>query len=135
MKVRGLILVTAVLIGVLSLGSCDFLYQTKETPDNGSGSEPPSLSDNAVIVRIVDFAFEPQEIEIEVGQTIAWVQEDSAPHTVTSTDPVDVLDSETLNQTEVYEFTFDTAGTYEYFCSIHPAMTGTVIVNEPSAPM
>ncbi|HEV2067110.1 MAG TPA: cupredoxin family copper-binding protein [Thermomicrobiales bacterium] len=81
----------------------------------------------AVEVDIQDFAYNPASVTIKAGQSVTWTNQDSAPHTATARDR-DVLQSGTLNQGESYTQTFDTAGSYEYFCEFHPNMEGTVIV-------
>ena len=78
-------------------------------------------------VTIVDFAYDPAEITVPVGGTVSWTNEDAAPHTATAQDR-EALQSGTIASGESYEQTFDTAGTYEYFCEFHPNMQGTVVV-------
>ncbi|MFN4218479.1 MAG: cupredoxin domain-containing protein [Candidatus Bipolaricaulia bacterium] len=83
-----------------------------------------------VNVSIVDFAFTPKTITVPVGTTVRWTNNGSAPHTVTSTSSPRAFDSGTLNSGDSFEFTFKTAGQFPYRCSIHPSMTGTVIVEQ-----
>lgn len=92
--------------------------------DGGASDATPGAGDVAVI----DFDFDPNPVRTEVGQPLTWTNEDSAPHTVTS-DGEGPLGSDELAQGESYEATFDTAGTYEYICTIHPTMRGTVVVS------
>jgi plastocyanin len=61
-----------------------------------------------------------------VGTTVKWTNRDDIPHTVVSIDRV--FKSKVLDTDETFSFTFSTAGTYPYFCSIHPKMTGKVVV-------
>lgn len=75
-------------------------------------------------VAIQNFAFSPAEMKIKKGDTVVWTNNDTAPHTVSA----DSFHSETLQKGQSFRFTFVTAGTYDYICSIHPRMTGTVIV-------
>ena len=77
-------------------------------------------------VKIDNFSFTPQEIKVKVGTTITWTNRDDIPHTVTSTDSI--FKSKTLDTDEKFTTTFTKPGTYPYFCSIHPKMTGKVIV-------
>ncbi|MGD9890939.1 MAG: ScyD/ScyE family protein [Dehalococcoidia bacterium] len=84
-------------------------------------------------VAIQDFAFVPTPLSIAAGTTVTWTQRDTAPHTVTSGSPGDpdagaLFDSPRLSQGETFSFTFDTPGTYSYFCIIHPRMLGAVEV-------
>lgn len=81
----------------------------------------------AVQVDIQNFAYAPDPVTIPVGGSVTWTNRDSAPHTVTGQDR-DVLQSGTLNQGESFTQTFDTPGTYTYFCEFHPNMQGTLIV-------
>jgi plastocyanin len=80
----------------------------------------------AAEVKIDNFSFTPQEITVAAGTKVTWVNRDDIPHTVVSTQ--DKFKSKALDTDEQYSFAFDKAGTYEYFCSIHPKMTAKVIV-------
>jgi plastocyanin len=80
----------------------------------------------AMDVRIDNFSFAPAELTVPVGATVTWKNGDDIPHTIVSTDKV--FKSKVLDSDDKYSFTFGTAGTYTYFCSIHPKMTGKVIV-------
>ena len=77
-------------------------------------------------VKIDNFTFGPAELTVMVGTTITWTNRDDIPHTVVSTDKV--FKSKALDTDEKFSFTFSTPGTFSYFCSIHPKMTGTVVV-------
>jgi plastocyanin len=77
-------------------------------------------------VKIDNFTFGPAELMVRVGTTITWTNRDDIPHTVVSTDKV--FKSKVLDTDEKFSFTFSTPGTFPYFCSIHPKMTGTVVV-------
>ena len=77
-------------------------------------------------VKIDNFSFGPGTLMIPVGATVTWTNRDDIPHTVVSTDGV--FKSKVLDTDEKFSFTFSKAGTYPYFCSIHPKMTGKVIV-------
>jgi plastocyanin len=77
-------------------------------------------------VRIDNFSFGPPELTVTAGTTITWTNRDDIPHTVVSPDKV--FKSKVLDTDEKFSFTFDTPGTFPYFCSIHPKMTGKVVV-------
>jgi amicyanin len=77
-------------------------------------------------VKIDNFSFAPADLKVSAGTTVNWTNRDDIPHTVVSTEKV--FKSKVLDSDEKYSFTFTTAGTYVYFCSIHPKMTGKVIV-------
>jgi plastocyanin len=79
-----------------------------------------------VEVNIDNFTFAPQRITVEVGTTVTWHNEDDIPHTVASS--AKLFKSKVLDTGEKFSFTFTTAGLYEYFCGLHPHMTGTVVV-------
>jgi plastocyanin len=80
----------------------------------------------AADVKIDNFSFGPAAVTVAVGTTITWTNHDDIPHTVVSTDGA--FKSKVLDTDEKFTFTFDKPGTYPYFCSIHPKMTGTVKV-------
>jgi plastocyanin len=77
-------------------------------------------------VEIDQFAFVPQRITVKAGTTVTWVNEDDAPHTIASSSKL--FKSKALNTEDKFAFTFTTPGTYAYFCSLHPHMTGVVVV-------
>jgi len=77
-------------------------------------------------VKIDNFSFGPPAITVAVGTTVTWINRDDIPHTVVSNDGV--FKSKVLDTDEKFSFTFTKAGSYPYFCSIHPKMTGKVIV-------
>ena len=77
-------------------------------------------------VSIDNFSFGPTELTVMAGDTVTWTNRDDIPHTVVSTDKV--FKSKVLDTGEKFSFTFTTPGTYPYFCSIHPKMTGRVVV-------
>jgi amicyanin len=82
-----------------------------------------SVSDNTI--RITNFVFDPASIRVKVGSTVRWVNQDSVPHRILFTDGAD---STVLAGSQSWSRKFDVAGTYDYACTIHPAMQGTVIV-------
>jgi plastocyanin len=79
-------------------------------------------------VKIDNFSFGPVTLTVPVGTTVTWINRDDIPHTVVSTDDSKTFKSKVLDTDEKFSFTFSKAGTYPYFCSIHPKMTGKVIV-------
>jgi plastocyanin len=80
-------------------------------------------------VKIDNFTFVPQRVTIKPGTTITWVNDDDIPHAIAATGKE--FRSKVLDTNDKYSFTFTTAGTFEYFCSLHPHMTGTIVV-EPA---
>lgn len=79
-------------------------------------------------VKIDNFSFDPASPTISVGSTVTWTNRDDIPHTVVSADDPRVFKSKVLDTDEKFSFTFTKAGTYAYFCSVHPKMTGKVVV-------
>jgi plastocyanin len=77
-------------------------------------------------VKIDNFTFAPQSLTIKAGTTVTWINEDDIPHTVVAT--AKAFKSKVLDTDDKFSFTFTTAGTFEYFCSLHPHMTGTIVV-------
>jgi plastocyanin len=90
-----------------------------------AGAQGPAKS-QGIEVKIDNFSFLPQDITVAPGTMVTWVNQDDIPHTVTST--ADLFKSKALDTDDKFSFTFDKSGTYEYHCSIHPKMTGKVIV-------
>jgi plastocyanin len=83
---------------------------------------------SAMEVKIDNFSFGPVTLTVPVGATVTWTNRDDIPHTVVSTDDPKTFKSKVLDTDEKFSFTFNKPGTYSYFCSIHPKMTGKVIV-------
>ena len=79
---------------------------------------------------IDQFTFYPQRITVKAGTTVTWANEDDAPHTVASSSKL--FKSKALDTRDKYSFTFTAPGTYAYFCSLHPHMTGAVVVEAAS---
>jgi amicyanin len=94
-------------------------------PGEASGANTP-VAGNAV--NIAQFAFSPASLSVKVGTTVTWTNNDSEPHTVTSTNNSGPLKSPAMKSGDTYTFTFTTAGTFDYLCTIHPFMTATVVV-------
>ena len=79
-------------------------------------------------VSIVDFAFNPGSMTVNVGDTVVWTNTGEAPHTATSQSGPAAFDSGRLETGQTFSFTFTVPGTYSYICSIHPEMQGTITV-------
>ncbi|HEX4824329.1 MAG TPA: cupredoxin family copper-binding protein [Candidatus Polarisedimenticolaceae bacterium] len=77
-------------------------------------------------VKIDNFSFGPVMLTVAPGTKVTWTNRDDIPHTVVADDKT--FKSKTLDTDETFSYTFDKPGTYPYFCSIHPHMTGQVIV-------
>jgi plastocyanin len=119
--IAGVIVATYVLSGNMNMG----------VEGSGNGQEPTaSIPENSTVVKIVANAgsnsFSPNPVEVKVGETVTWVNDDSGRHTVTSKDGV--FESELMGKEESFSYTFDEAGEYQYFCGPHPNMVGTVVV-------
>ena len=97
----------------------------------GPGSSTPVAAET-VSVAIRDFAFSPATISVPVGTTVTWTNEDSEQHTATSTSGV--WDSGILDTGGTFSFTFNTPGSFPYWCALHPSMRGTVVVTAAATP-
>ena len=82
-------------------------------------------------VKIDNFTFSPERVTVKAGTTVTWVNEDDIPHTIASS--AKLFKSKALDTDDSYAFTFTTPGEYQYFCSLHPHMTGTIVVESGSA--
>jgi plastocyanin len=79
-----------------------------------------------VEVKIDNFVFNPQQITVHAGDTVTWVNHDDIPHTVTS--KTLAFRSKALDSDDKFSFTFTAPGSFPYFCSLHPHMTGMIVV-------
>jgi len=104
------VIVAMLLVSVATLGG------------SAKAAQPASVAE----VKVDNFSFGPASLTIAAGTTVTWTNRDDIPHTIVSTDKV--FKSKVLDTDEKFSFTFSQAGTYPYFCSIHPKMTGSVVV-------
>ena len=99
------------------------------TAEPTATTAPPESSSETVTSNIANFSL--QDLTVSVGAAIEWSNKDGPPHTVTSgdsPDPSGVWDSGSLSTDDTFKFTFAEAGTFNYFCTIHPNMQATVTV-------
>ena len=97
---------------LLGMGSQSFTAKAQQTP--------------APEVKIDNFSFGPAAITVAAGTTVTWTNHDDIPHTVVADDKS--FKSKVLDTDEKFSYTFSKPGTYPYFCSVHPKMTGKVVV-------
>jgi plastocyanin len=81
----------------------------------------------AAAVSIDNFTFSPQQLTVKAGTTVTWTNKDDIPHGIAATGNT-FKRSAAMDTDDNYSFTFTTPGTYQYFCYIHPHMTGTIVV-------
>lgn len=128
-----LIVSVFVLVACGGDGSGDTSTETQTATDttsepSGNAPAPSGEAVRAEKVEIVDFAYDPDPVTIQVGGKVIWLNQDSAPHTATAEDGS--FDTGTLEEGKLKSETFKQAGTYPYVCEIHPSMHGTVEVVE-----
>jgi plastocyanin len=92
-----------------------------------TASSQPNHSSEAYQIYIDNFSFAPATLSVPVGAKVTWTNKDDVPHTIVSTNNA-FAHSPVLDTDESFSHTFATAGTYEYYCSVHPKMLGKVIV-------
>lgn len=77
-------------------------------------------------VRVDNFSFGPETLTVPANSTVTWVNKDDVPHVIASNDGL--FKSKALDTDDKFSFTFNKAGTYSYYCSIHPKMVGKIVV-------
>jgi len=112
-RIEGVVIPVLILMLLLFAGS----------PSVKANDQPSAAN---VAVKIDNFVFGPQAITVPVGTTVTWTNSDDIPHTAVSTDGV--FKSKVMDTDEKFSYTFTKAGTYPYYCSVHPKMTGQVVV-------
>jgi plastocyanin len=112
----GLATAVMVALGLLLAGSPNVTADTRQA------------ASGATEVKIDNFSFGPATLTVAVGTTVTWTNRDDIPHTVVSTDDPKTFKSKVLDTDEKFSYTFAKAGTFSYFCSIHPKMTGKIVV-------
>jgi plastocyanin len=88
-----------------------------------------AVANNKNKIEIKDFAFNPPTITVKSGEQITWTNRDEEPHTIVSVEK-QFKKSPALDTDQQYTVTAGAPGTYSYFCSVHPKMTGTIIVEK-----
>jgi len=112
--IRSLALAAAITGVTLIVGSASFMASAQPVPVPSAG------------VKIDNFSFGPAQITVPAGTTVTWTNRDDIPHTVVSDDKL--FKSNALDTDDKFSYTFAKPGTYPYFCSLHPKMTGKVVV-------
>jgi plastocyanin len=92
------------------------------TVERGVAAGPPTAD-----VKIDNFSFTPATLTVKVGTQVTWTNNDDIPHTVVSDDHT-TFKSKVLDSDEKFTYTANKPGTYTYFCTIHPKMTGKLVV-------
>jgi plastocyanin len=110
-----LIIGILVLVVIVSVSGCT------------NNNTPTTTNLGANTIAIQNFAFNPATLTVKAGTTVTWTNLDSTNHPVAS--DTGVFNSGTLNNGQSYSFTFNQTGSYPYHCTVHPSMTGTVIVD------
>jgi plastocyanin len=93
----------------------------------GEMKNADSSTTNQNKIEIKDFAFNPQTITVKSGEKVTWINRDEEPHTVVSVEK-QFKKSSALDTDQEFTVTAGAPGTYTYFCSVHPKMTGTIMV-------
>ena len=91
-------------------------------PMRAKSEDKPSLTE----VQVDNFSFAPDTLTIPVNSTVTWVNKDDVPHVIASDDGL--FKSKALDTDDKYSYTFNKAGTYAYYCSVHPKMVGKIVV-------
>lgn len=99
-----------------------------QQPTPASAGHDNDAADDSITVRISGMRFEPASITVKPGTTVTWVHESPMPHTITGN--ASGLGSSTLYNGQTYSHTFEKDGLFNYYCDIHPSMTGSVVVEE-----
>ena len=141
LKPIGTIVALAGITGIVSFVAFGFVspdtYIIAEEVTEEIGEEPKEpvsviIPQGAGVRQDGQIYYDPEKLEVPLGTTVIWTNEDSAAHTVTSGNaqagPTGVFDSGMFMQGDVYQYTFTTPGNQEYFCVVHPWMVGAVKV-------
>ena len=115
---------TAALLCAISLLNFSFFALAGEMKD----ADGTTAKQNRIEIK--DFAFDPQKITVKSGEKITWINRDGEPHTVVSVGKK-FQRSSALDTDQEFSIIAAAPGTYEYFCSVHPKMTGTIVVVKP----
>ena len=127
-RILGIGLIVALLaVGMMMLAGCGGSSGTSGTGGNGGSQDGSGSTATAATVYIRNLAFSVPRAEVTSRLLLTWTNEDTTVHTVVGDGGID---SGELAQGQSYTKTFDKAGTYAHNCSIHPSMTGEVVVKQ-----
>ena len=101
-------------------------------PAAAADATPTPAPSAAAVVHIKDFAFVPARLKVHAGERVMFVNDDDEAHTVTATDKR--FDSGGLDTNDSWTHAFVHAGTFQYFCALHPYMKGAIVVLPPATP-
>lgn len=136
---KKILLIAAILLPIVSstpvlAGSTDYMMNMNNmSMSGGQTSQSTARQVQTSSVTIQNFAFMPSSITVPQGTTVTWTNHDSTAHTVTG-DTSGGPSSSPIQPGQSYSFTFSNAGSFPYHCSIHPQMTGSVMVTANTAP-
>ncbi len=120
-------IVIAIVLVVIIIGGL-FLFSQKQFQSTQQPTKQPAQQPGTNVgadtVTIKNFSFTPEVLTVKQGAKVTWINQDSVTHKIKS----DTFNSSDLNQGDKFEFTFNTKGSFDYSCSIHPSMTGKIIV-------
>lgn len=117
--------VVVAVILIMGIGAFIYMQQSASPNPNSQPSLPGASQTNTV--EIANFAFSPAELTIKTGDSVTWTNKDSAQHKIAS-DAGSEINSDSLSTGQTYSHTFNTAGTFDYHCLIHPSMKAKIIV-------
>jgi plastocyanin len=126
MRTARILILGALIVPLLAACGGGTVATTAPAAPTAPATSPAGGGGGGAAVAIVDLAFNPATTTVSVGETVTWTNNGQQPHTVKWSDGEP--ESEQLASGDTYERTFDTAGTFDYVCGIHPSMTGSVTV-------
>jgi plastocyanin len=124
--VASLLIIALPLAGCAGSGSAAGTTAAIETTAAAATTATTAPVAGGLAVTIESFAFNPDSLTIKVGDTVTWTNKDSVGHTIT--EDKGAFDSGSINNGATFSFTFKTAGTFSYHCTVHPNMTAKIIV-------
>ena len=128
------LLFATVLIGLLTMTTGAFVWMATSWAAGGmmggggrnSSGDAARQGSAAEAITIQDFAYSPGNLQLPVGVTVTWTNRDTAPHS--ATDSGRTWDTGVLSRGKSKTLTFEAAGTFDYFCSVHPSMKARLVV-------
>ena len=130
MERKLLILAILGILGIVAISGCTSYNNSTSNNSSmtnmGNNSSTGNSSSSTNMVTIQNFAFNPATLTVKAGTTVTWNNQDSTTHHVVS--DTGAFDSGNLANGQSYSFKFAKSGNYPYHCSIHPSMTGTIVV-------
>jgi plastocyanin len=124
---KPILILAGAFVAMFVVGFIGIQFSTTSSEGGDESAGPTSVDDLGVTIDIHGFAYHPSNVSVPRGAQVTWLNDDNADHTATEKDHA-AWDTQIIHGGEPFTIQFDTPGTFQYYCTIHPYMVGTLTV-------